>query len=70
MLIRSIKINNLLSFGQSFSTLKLRPLNVLIGPNGAGKSNLLDGRGRNAAYPAPPAQIRTCRITAYGSYLG
>jgi len=20
--------------------------------------------------PAPPAQIRTCRITAYGSYLG
>jgi len=29
-----------------------------------------DGRGRNAGCPAPPAQIRTCGITAYGSYLG
>ncbi len=25
--------------------------------------------GRNASYPAPPAQIRTRRVTAYGSYL-
>ena len=28
------------------------------------------GRGRNAGYPAPPAQIRTWGITSYGSYLG
>jgi hypothetical protein len=27
-------------------------------------------RGRNAGYPAPPAQIRTSGTTAYGSYLG
>lgn len=27
------------------------------------------GRGRNAGRPAPPAQIRTCGITAYGSCL-
>ncbi len=27
-------------------------------------------RGRDAGYPAPPAQIRTCPIKAYGSYLG
>ena len=27
-------------------------------------------RGRNAGYPAPPAQIRTCPIRAFGSYLG
>ena len=27
-------------------------------------------RGRDAGYPAPPAQIRTSRIPAYGSYLG
>ena len=27
-------------------------------------------RGRDAGYPAPPAQIRTCPTKAYGSYLG
>ncbi len=27
-------------------------------------------RGRDASYPAPPAQIRTSAIDAYGSYLG
>ena len=27
-------------------------------------------RGRDADYSAPPAQIRTCPIKAYGSYLG
>ncbi|MFZ6014517.1 MAG: hypothetical protein ACOYXT_29525 [Bacteroidota bacterium] len=29
-----------------------------------------EGRDRNAGCPAPPAQIRTRRITAYGSYCG
>jgi transposase len=29
-----------------------------------------NGRGRDAGFPAPPAQIRTCRATAYGSCLG
>jgi hypothetical protein len=33
-------------------------------------ANYANGRGRDAGYPAPPAQIRTCRIPAYGSYLG
>ncbi len=28
------------------------------------------GRGRDAGYPAPPAQIRTGPIKASGSYLG
>ncbi len=28
------------------------------------------GRGRAAGHPTPPAQIRTCGTTAYGSYLG
>ncbi len=27
------------------------------------------GHGRNAGYPAPPVQIRTCATNAYGSYL-
>src|SRR5438132_1957142 len=30
----------------------------------------IGGRGRDAGYPAPPAQIRTCGITAYGSCPG
>jgi len=33
-------------------------------------ANRLNGRGRDVSYPAPPAQIRTCGIPAYGSYLG
>ena len=28
------------------------------------------GRGRDVNFLTPPAQIRTCSITAYGSYLG
>ena len=28
------------------------------------------GRGRDRPLGRPPAQIRTCSITAYGSYLG
>ena len=27
-------------------------------------------RGRNAGFPAPPAQIRTYSFPVYGSYLG
>lgn len=30
----------------------------------------LNGRGRDWPYGQPPAQIRTCGITASGSYLG
>jgi hypothetical protein len=29
-----------------------------------------EDRGRDAGYPAPPAQIRTSPIKAYGSRLG
>lgn len=36
---------------------------------GAGARKRID-RGRDAHYWAPPAQIRTCPIRAYGSYLG
>ena len=42
MLIRSITLSNLLSFGMPTKTISLGPLNVLIGPNGSGKSNFLD----------------------------
>ena len=42
MLIHSIRLSNLLSYGPEAEALPLRPLNVLIGPNGSGKSNLIE----------------------------
>jgi len=42
MLIKRIKLENLLSFGPNTKELELGSLNVLIGPNGSGKSNLLE----------------------------
>src|SRR5882724_6093453 len=44
-IIRSIHIENLLSFGADNPLLDLRSLNVLIGPNGSGKSNLIEVLG-------------------------
>lgn len=38
---KSIRIQNLLSFGPDSPELELKPINILIGPNGSGKSNLL-----------------------------
>lgn len=42
MLIHSLKINNLLSFGPDFPGIDLDRLNVLVGPNASGKSNLIE----------------------------
>ncbi|MCL2714314.1 MAG: AAA family ATPase [Alphaproteobacteria bacterium] len=42
MLLKSLKLTNFLSFGESTPTLELHPLNVVIGPNGSGKSNLIE----------------------------
>jgi hypothetical protein len=39
-------------------------------PIAATFGNQLEDRGRNAGYPAPPAQIRTGPTKASGSYLG
>lgn len=41
-LLRSIRLQNVLSFGPDTPELELSALNVLIGPNGSGKSNFLD----------------------------
>ena len=40
--IKSLTVQNLLSFGDKATTVELRNLNVLIGPNGSGKSNLIE----------------------------
>lgn len=42
MLIKSLRIQNLLSFGAKATEQTLDKLNVLIGPNGSGKSNFLE----------------------------
>ena len=40
--IRTIRLENLLSYGPDAEEIDLLPLNVLIGPNGSGKSNLIE----------------------------
>ena len=40
--LKSLRITNLLSFGDDSPEIELGPLNVLIGPNGSGKSNLIE----------------------------
>ncbi len=40
--LKSIKLQNFLSFGAASDKIELKSLNVLIGPNASGKSNLID----------------------------
>jgi predicted ATPase len=42
LLIRSLTLKNILSYGMDALTIPLGSLNVLIGPNGSGKSNLIE----------------------------
>lgn len=42
MLIKSLQLANLLSFGPDHPPVELKPLNVLVGANGSGKSNFLE----------------------------
>ena len=51
MLIKRIRLTNLLSFGPDTEELELEPLNVLIGPNGSGKSNFIEALGLLKATP-------------------
>lgn len=44
-LIRSIRLENLLSYGSKGEEVKLEPLNVIIGRNASGKSNLVEALG-------------------------
>lgn len=50
-------------------TSRFRLPSASIGKDGGNLTPREEGRGRNAGRPAPPAQIRTCGITAYGSCL-
>ncbi|NQU04839.1 MAG: AAA family ATPase [Calditrichaeota bacterium] len=50
-LIRSLKLRNILSFGNEAQTIELKPLNVIIGQNASGKSNLIEILGFMRAIP-------------------
>ena len=41
-LIRTIRLDNILSYGSGDEEFHLEPLNVFIGPNASGKSNLIE----------------------------
>ena len=48
---RTIRLQNILSFGPDTPELALEPLNVLIGPNASGKSNLIEALSLLQAAP-------------------
>jgi len=56
ILLREIRLKNLLSFGPATEALPLERLNILIGPNGSGKSNLIEALALMRA--TPDADIR------------
>ena len=49
--IKSIRLDNILSYGPGTDEFTLEPLNVLIGPNASGKSNLIESIALLAATP-------------------
>ncbi len=49
--IRTIRLDNILSFGPGDAEFPLEPLNVLIGPNASGKSNLVEALSLLQAAP-------------------
>jgi predicted ATPase len=49
--IRSLRLQNFLSYGNEEEKIELQPLNVLIGPNASGKSNLIEAIGILKALP-------------------
>jgi predicted ATPase len=49
--IRTLRLQNFLSYGSEGEDVELQPLNVLIGPNASGKSNLIEALGLLRATP-------------------
>jgi predicted ATPase len=54
LLLREIRLTNLLSFGPETEALPMERLNVFIGPNGSGKSNLIEALALMRATPVLP----------------
>lgn len=57
VLLKSLQLRNVLSFGPSTQALSLGKLNVLIGPNGSGKSNVLEAISLLQAAPRDLAAV-------------
>lgn len=58
-LIKSLQLENFLSYGSESEEIELQPLNVLIGSNASGKSNLIEAIALLKATPTDlPAPIR------------
>lgn len=53
----SIRLRNILSFGDENQEIELQPLNILIGPNASGKSNFIEVFRLLRALPDNPAQV-------------
>lgn len=49
--IKTLRIQNLLSFGSAAEEIRLEPLNVIIGANASGKSNIIEAIGLLRATP-------------------
>lgn len=49
--IQTMRLQNLLSYGDEGEEIDLQPLNVLIGANASGKSNLIEAIGLLKATP-------------------
>ncbi|WP_235006837.1 AAA family ATPase [Calothrix rhizosoleniae] len=57
--IKSLQLENFLSYGSKSEEIELKPLNVLIGANASGKSNLIEAIALLKATPTDlPAPIR------------
>jgi predicted ATPase len=54
--LKSLRLQNLLSFGERCPLIELGPLNVLIGPNASGKSNLIEVIGLLQSAPKDLAE--------------
>jgi len=54
ILLREIRLTNLLSFGPDTDALRMERLNLFIGPNGSGKSNLIEAVALMRATPVLP----------------
>lgn len=57
MLLRSLQLRRLLSFGPDAPEIEFSPLNLIIGPNGSGKSNLIDAISLLQAMPRDLAGV-------------
>ncbi len=68
--LRSITLDNVLSFGPNTEPLKLQDLNLFIGPNAAGKSNLIEAISLLRAAPSSPSGLDVRGVVRQGGGVG